>query len=187
MPGAFANAHIPGAISIWTEGLSSFAGWFLPYGKPLLLIIEKGEEETAVRELIRIGFDKIEGKLSGGMHAWQMAGLATVSTGTVIVQGMCRILDGLQPAWLLDVRSDAEIEREGRIKKANHIHITQLPQHIDEIPRDQPIYIFCGSGLRSTIAASLLKRDGVKDLWVVLGGIAGWNSVTCPISKCGQL
>ena len=32
-------------------------------------------------------------------------------------------------------------------------------------------------------AASLLKREGWRDLSVVLGGIAGWRSVSCPIRQ----
>ena len=79
------------------------------------------------------------------------------------------------------MRSLEELAKSGRIQSAHHIHITQLPQHLDEIPRDQPIYIFCGSGLRSMIAASLLQAHGLKELTVILGGLAGWRSATCPV------
>ena len=34
---AFGASHLPKAISIWSAGLPSFAGWFLPYDLPLLL------------------------------------------------------------------------------------------------------------------------------------------------------
>jgi len=54
---------------------------------------------------------------------------------------------------------------------------------MEEVPRDRRVTIFCGSGLRSMIAASLLKREGWHDLAVVLGGIAGWRSVSCPIRR----
>jgi hydroxyacylglutathione hydrolase len=97
------------------------------------------------------------------------------------VQELCHRLDTDGQAQILDVRSDAELAREGHIADAQHIHITQLPERVDEIPQDQPIYIFCGSGLRSTTAASFLKRQGWDDLTVVLGGLSGWSSTTCPI------
>ncbi len=37
-------------------------------------------------------------------------------------------------------------------------------------PRMRTIYVFCGSGMRSMIAASYLQRQGWQDLAVVLGG-----------------
>lgn len=39
-PAAFGGAHIKGAYSIWLSGLSVFAGWVLPYEKPVLLVLE---------------------------------------------------------------------------------------------------------------------------------------------------
>jgi hydroxyacylglutathione hydrolase len=85
--------------------------------------------------------------------------------------------------YILDVRSEQELQSDGRIPRAKHIHITHLPDRVGEVPDDRPVYIFCGSGLRSTTAASLLVRAGRTDVAVVLGGIAGWNSRTCPIAQ----
>ncbi|MGM0510529.1 MAG: rhodanese-like domain-containing protein [Thermoplasmatota archaeon] len=50
-----------------------------------------------------------------------------------------------------------------------------------EIPEDEDIHIFCGSGLRSMIAASILKGEGWEDVTVVLGGLSGWTSTTCSV------
>ena len=78
------------------------------------------------------------------------------------------------------MRSDAEVQEEGAIRDAQHLPITQVAQHLDAVPR-QPLHIFCGSGSRSTIVASLLEREGWRNLTVVLGGTRGWTSVSCPI------
>jgi hydroxyacylglutathione hydrolase len=177
----FSAAHVPGALSIWLGGLSSFAGWFLPYDKPILLVNEMENVEEPVKSLFRLGFDRIEGYLAGGMLSWHTSGLESHSIPTFTVQELCRLLDARKNPFILDVRSSAELERNGRIKVAVHIHITTLPQHVSEIPKDRHVYIFCGSGMRSMIAASLLKQSGWKNLRVVLGGLAGWNSVSCPL------
>jgi rhodanese-related sulfurtransferase len=42
-------------------------------------------------------------------------------------------------------------------------------------------YIFCGSGLRAMTAASQLRNAGWENLTTVLGGLAGWSSVSCPL------
>jgi len=178
---AFHAGHIPGALSIWRDGLGSFAGWFLPYDRPILLVTEEEDPMPVVRTLARMGYDNVAGYLAGGMHAWHTAGLDSASLGSVTVPDLCHRLDeGIRPA-ILDVRSDAELRQEGAIAGAQHIHITQIPQRLDEVPRRQPLQIFCGSGLRSTTVASLLEREGWRDITVVLGGTRGWNSVTCPI------
>ena len=117
------------------------------------------------------------------MLAWHVAGRESESIATVTVQSLCSLLDGGGEPWILDVRSGGELEHVGLITGAHHIHVTHLSERMDDVPRDRAVYIFCGSGLRSMIAASLLKRKGWQDLSVVLGGIAGWRSVSCPIRQ----
>jgi hydroxyacylglutathione hydrolase len=180
-PDAFAAGHIKNAVSIWKDGLPGFAGWFLPYGKPLLLVTDEGDEEEIVRYLVRLGYDSFGGRLSGGMLSWYKTGEETVTNGRLTAQGVCAVLDSGRPSLFLDVRSEEELEKEGRFANALHIHITQLPQRIHELPTDRPFYVFCASGLRSTIAASLLQREGFNDVHIVLGGFAGWSSVACPL------
>jgi hydroxyacylglutathione hydrolase len=177
----FSAAHVPGSLSIWLGGLASFAGWFLPYDKPFLLVNEADNPEEAVRILVRQGYDRIEGYLAGGMLSWHTAGLESHFIRTVTVQKLCRLLDAQENPFILDVRSLEELESRGIIRDAHHIHITMLPQRMSEVPKDRQVYIFCGSGMRSMIAASLLQREGRTNLNVVLGGLAGWNSVSCPI------
>jgi hydroxyacylglutathione hydrolase len=177
----FGAAHVPDALSIWMGGLSSFAGWFLPYDRPLLLVNEEEDPTQATRHLLRMGFDNLTGYLSGGMLDWHRTGHRSAAIETVTVQELCHLLDADEEPWILDVRSDEELEEEGRITTARHIHITQLPDHMGEVPRDEPVYVFCGSGLRSMIGASMLQREGWQDLTVILGGFAGWESTTCPL------
>ena len=48
---------------------------------------------------------------------------------------------------------------------------------------ERPVFVFCGSEKRAMIAASILERAGRDDAVVVLGGLAGWNSVSCPMEE----
>ena len=182
---AFGAAHLSGSLSIWLAGIPSFAGWFLPYDRNILMVDETGDRDKAVRLLRRLGFDRIGGYLSGGMIAWHTAGMESGSINTANVHDLCRRLDRREKerAWILDVRGDDELERSGRITGAHQIHVTKLPERIGEVPRDRPIYIFCGSGLRSMMAASILRREGLEDLTVILGGLAGWSSARCPVVR----
>ncbi len=176
----FGAAHVPGALSIPEARLPSFAGWFLSYERPILLVTETSDVTQPVRYLARMGYDDVAGFLAGGMLAWHTAGLDSEGIETVTVQELCERLDQDEEPWILDVRSDGEVERS-EIPTAHHVHLTQLPERMDEVLQGQHVYVFCGSGLRSMIAASLLQRAGYDDLTVVLGGLAGWSSVSCPL------
>lgn len=180
---AFGASHIPGSLYLWSGGLASYAGWFLPYGKPLLLVGEGNDFEAAVRTFVRMGYDNLAGYLAGGMTAWHRAGNPGGSVRIITVQELCGILDAMGDPFILDVRSSEELERDGQIPGSCHIHVTRLPENLHQLPKDRDIFIFCASGLRSMVAAGLLLREGFSGITVILGGFAGWTSVTCPIQK----
>ncbi len=178
---SFAGAHVPGAISIWKDNLPSFAGWFVDVDSPVLLVTDDGYPEEEIKHLYRTGYDNIEGYLSGGMISWHMSAKESHTIDTVRVEELCDIIDEQGDYFILDVRSEDELEEEGEIQDATQIHLTKIPENYDKLPTDEEIYIFCGSGLRSMTAASLLKKEGFDNINVVLGGLLGWSSTTCPI------
>ena len=176
----FASAHVPGSLSIWKEGLASLAGWYLAYDRDILLL-PGGDQEEITRILIRMGYDKLGGYLADGIQSWHMAGLESSSVGTSTVLELCGLLDEGDKPFVLDVRSGEELEEDGMIPEALHIHVTQLPRRFEEIPDIDTVYIFCGSGSRSMVAASYLKSQGFNNTCVILGGLAAWNSSSCPL------
>jgi hydroxyacylglutathione hydrolase len=116
------------------------------------------------------------------MLAWHRAGLESARIDTLTVQDLCRQLDDEEDAvpWILDVRSEEEVETTP-IPEAYNVPIKFVPRRMDEVPADRPVRIFCGSGIRATIVASLMRRVGRSNASVVLGGLAGWSSVSCPL------
>jgi len=178
---SFGAAHVPGALSIWMAGVPAYAGWFMAYDKPVLLVNDDSDPSVAVRYLLRLGFDDIAGSLAGGMLDWHAAGLESRSIRMIPVQALCKALDREEDIAILDIRSDEERLRNGRLAVAREIPLVQIPSRMGEIPKDRPLFIFCGTGLRSMVAASLLARDGWQNPVVILGGLAGWKSTACPI------
>jgi hydroxyacylglutathione hydrolase len=81
---------------------------------------------------------------------------------------------------LLDVRSDAEW-RNGRIKEAKHIYVGELERRINEVPKGKPIACICSTGLRASLAASILKKAGLTEVFNVLGGITAWRAKDYPL------
>ena len=75
---------------------------------------------------------------------------------------------------MLDVRSEAEW-KTGHIEGATHIMLGDLPHQVQRLPRDRPIVCVCGSGYRSSIAASGLAQNGLSSVESMDGGMAAWN------------
>ena len=74
-PTSFAGGHIPGSLSIWKDGIPSFAGWILSYDTPIILVddFNCGLSEVS-RHFVRLGFDTLEGYLAGGFPAYFKSG-----------------------------------------------------------------------------------------------------------------
>ena len=75
--------------------------------------------------------------------------------------------------FLLDCREPWEYEA-ARIEGATLIPMRQIPQKLDEIPKDQLVVVYCHAGVRSFNAASWLKEQGVNAL-SMSGGIDRWS------------
>jgi len=183
---AYATAHIPGSINIpLGQNLPSWAGWVLPYDKPLLIVPSSpAEMPEVVTHLIRVGLDQVEGYLDDGIDAWENQGFEISQLGSISVQGLHSRLEKKDAAntFVLDVRTESEWNG-GHIDGALHIHGGVLKDRYSEVPRDRPIAVVCGTGYRGSIAASFLKSNGWKDVSNVLGGMTAWNAVGLPTSS----
>ncbi|MBI2836552.1 MAG: MBL fold metallo-hydrolase [Chloroflexi bacterium] len=181
-PFAFGGVHVKGAYSIWLGGLPVFAGWTLPYDRPLLLALEDHEPshlETAARYLIRAGYDHIAGYVSGGNEAWYNAGLPVEKLNLLSVHELKGMLDRKENIAVLDVRGQNEWE-SGHIPGALHIYVGHVEQRITEMPKDRPVATLCGTGHRSSLAASLLLRAGYEKVYNVLGSMTAWKAAGFP-------
>ncbi len=89
-------------------------------------------------------------------------------------------LFGNDPAHaLIDVRTSEEFA-SGHITGAINIAVDELSSRLAEVPGDQPIIVYCRSGNRSTIAASILIEAGYAPVYD-LGGIQYWIAQGLPI------
>ncbi|GAC1424258.1 MAG: MBL fold hydrolase [Acidobacteriaceae bacterium] len=175
-PEAFGGAHIPAAINIGAgQNLSLWAGWMLEPGKRIVLVNDTGDDEASRRALIRVGLDNIAGFLQKGVPSWIDAGLDFARTTQLSTREVVR-RDAA--ALVVDVRSDSEWSG-AHIDGARHIMLGDLPKRMAELPRDSPLITVCGSGYRSSIAASLLAQQYFQ-VSSMDGGMTAWNEQQLP-------
>lgn len=70
-----------------------------------------------------------------------------------------RALAPAEDEVLLDARTPGEVSR-GSIDGALHVPLDELREHLDELPRDKRLRVFCQSGLRSYVACRILAQHG---------------------------
>ncbi len=85
------------------------------------------------------------------------------------------------PHLLIDVRTPEEYA-SGLIAGAINIPVEQIAQRLSEVPKDQPVVLYCHSGNRSHQAAQILEGADYAQIYD-LGGISQWQSVGMPVQK----
>lgn len=84
-------------------------------------------------------------------------------------------------AVLLDVREESEWDA-GHAPMASLIPLAELPDHLDELPRDRLIICACRSGGRSFRAAAYLHESGF-DAANLTGGMLSWFAEDFPFES----
>jgi hydroxyacylglutathione hydrolase len=180
-PAGFAAGHIPGSISLWRGGISSYAGWFLNYDDPIIIIDDYNQNTGQVtRQLFRMGYDRIAGILAGGIGVWYKSAREIGTLGTCSVQTLREQLDCSSP-FLLDVRDIRNRRAAGYIHNSHHIYVGELPDHLLEIPVNEPVFIYCDAGFKGSLAASILAQHHYVEVTNVLGGMTAWKQAGFPI------
>lgn len=75
-------------------------------------------------------------------------------------------------SFLVDVRESSEFEK-GHIKGAINIPLSKIRERVAEIPKDQPVYLYCRTGQRSYNAVMLLHNLGFLNIYNVAGSFLG--------------
>jgi hydroxyacylglutathione hydrolase len=174
-PDAFSAGHIPGALFAGLgSNFTAWMGWLAPYDREIILVLNRDADYAeALTELRRIGLDQVAGYLDGGMCAWRDAGYETRTLSQMSVENL-RDHRAAHDIGILDVRSLDEWQ-SGHIPGANHRYAADIIRGMDEISTTDRLAVICASGYRSTVAASVLQRQGYDNLVNVRGGMDAWQ------------
>jgi hydroxyacylglutathione hydrolase len=169
----FAGAHLKNSVNVALDGrYASWAGTVLDSERPIVIIAAPGDEQEAAMRLGRIGFDNVLGYLQDGMLALASRSDLLARVARITARDL-QEWSG-QKLWVLDVRTANE-RAQVHIPGSENIPLNRLRQDIEEVPKDQPVAVYCAGGYRSSVAASLLMQQGLQ-VYDIVGGVASWQA-----------
>jgi len=174
----FGAAHIPGSVHIALSGqYASWAARVLGVDCRVILMAEDAERgrEAQVR-LARVGMEKVCGYIRDGIAGWVRDGGEVDSISQISAQEFRKLRrNEAGRVAVLDVREPAEREA-GSIPRSVGIPLGELPRRTDELDRGQLLVVHCKGGYRSSVACSLLRRAGFRDIANLTGGFDAWQA-----------
>ena len=182
-PGEFAAAHLAGSLNVGLGGqYATWAGTILSRERPIVIVAAPGHEKEAALRLGRIGFDHIAGYLADGLQSLDSRPDLTAATERLSPALAAERLGSAHPPVTVDVRTPREHE-EKRIAGSLSMPLNHLAERLHELPRAQPLLVYCAGGYRSSIAASVLQEHGFDRAQEIAGGLTAWEAAGLPVER----
>lgn len=184
----FAAAHVPGSVHIALTGqYASWAARILGLGVKLIIVGEDPEHvhESQLR-LARVGLESLVGYLQDGVAGWVKAGYELASIPQITAPDFAELRNHeLESVAVLDVRELGELSG-GVIEKSVCIPLGKLKSRMAELDREKLLVVHCKGGYRSSIATSLLRRAGFRDVANLIGGFDASKAAGLPYVAAGS-
>ncbi|MGZ4815395.1 MAG: MBL fold metallo-hydrolase [Terriglobales bacterium] len=181
----FAVAHVPGSVHIALSGqYASWAARILGLDKRIILV---GEDADHLREsqmrLARVGIENVQAYLEDGITGWMNAGYKLDYIPQLTVQEFAGLLrKEPERIAVLDVREPGEVAAAA-MENSVRIPLGQLPGRTGELSTDKLLVVHCKGGYRSSIATSILRRAGFRDIANLTGGFDAWQAAQTAAAK----
>ncbi|HLR76824.1 MAG TPA: rhodanese-like domain-containing protein, partial [Balneolaceae bacterium] len=124
--------------------------------------------DDLTRKLMRIGLDNCFGYISN-VEALDLQ----LETADYIGYDDFKPYVGKPGVQIVDVRGDSEFKLN-HIPGADHVFIGTLQNNLDKIDNEKEIIVHCQSGTRSTVAYSILRKNGFTKVKNFTGGMKEW-------------
>lgn len=177
----FAKGHLPKTLSIQNgNSFSTWMGWVLDYQEQFILIADENQMEDLTRKLMRIGLDGMYGYVSNISDLE----IELVSSHCISVQDFENYV-GKEGVQIIDVRNQSEFD-DGHIEGAIHLFVGTLQDNLNKLDKNKEWIVHCQSGYRSSLACSILEKNGFTNLKNYLGGMKEWKENKKPVSCASE-
>jgi DMSO/TMAO reductase YedYZ molybdopterin-dependent catalytic subunit/rhodanese-related sulfurtransferase len=184
-PADFAGAHLRGAVTVGLQGrFAEWAGAVLTPNRDVVLVGDPATAAEAKVRLARVGYDTVVGQLDDLASVCMTRPELVEASSRLTIEQLAE-LRGLEPALqLVDVRGPAETA-VGTLPGTREIPLAILTRSLAGLDRSAPVLVYCATGYRSQIAASVLLEAGFGDVSDLLGGYCAWEGAGLPVAREG--
>ncbi|MDT5347195.1 MAG: hydroxyacylglutathione hydrolase, partial [Mycobacterium sp.] len=181
-PADYAYGHLRGAVNVGLQGrFAEWAGNVLSPDRDIVLVGDAALARESKIRLSRVGYDRVIGQLRDLAEVFVLRP-DLVATGSRLTIEQFAELRGLERCLqLVDVRSPQETAA-GTIPGAIEIPLAVLTDSVESLDRVAPVVVYCASGYRSMVAASVLRASGFDDVSDVVGGFGAWRAAGLPLA-----
>ena len=178
-PDLFTKSFIRGSLNVGVKGqFGPWVGQLIDPKQKLVLVTTKEEKDETLTKLLRIGYENIVGYLTDLTQLtnsnYTLDSIENIEANTL----KDRCVDLKEN--ILDVRKGGEF-KQGHIDGAKHICLSKLKDNLETLDKKNPYYVHCAGGYRSSIAVSLLKREGFTNVYNIKGGFASIQTTDLPL------
>jgi len=126
--------------------------------------------------LARVGIENVIGYLADGVTGWIRNSFELDYIPQITVLEFAELRDR-EPGGItvLDVREPGEVAGGG-IEGSVHIPVGTLSARLGELDRGKLLVVHCKGGYRSSIATSILRRAGFRNIANLTGGFEAWKA-----------
>jgi DMSO/TMAO reductase YedYZ molybdopterin-dependent catalytic subunit/glyoxylase-like metal-dependent hydrolase (beta-lactamase superfamily II) len=181
-PPDFAAGHLRGAVNVGLQGrFAEYVGSVLPPDRDVILVGDPAAADEGKLRLGRVGYDRVVGQLDDPGLAYAARPDVVETSSRLTATQLAELGESTTPLQLIDVRSPGETAT-GTIPGAREIPFAGITDSLASLDPDTPIVVYCASGYRSQIAASVLQAAGFADVSDLLGGYSAWAGAGLPTS-----
>lgn len=172
MPEEWMQGHIPNTLNITPATVKyAVAMGMIQKSSSLVFVLDPTIEKETIAYFNEAGFDNIKGYLAGGFSSWENAGYKKDMLIEVEADELAMDIPFDEYLMPLDIREEAAYN-EGHIKNAVSLPLSEFmdPGSMSELDEHFNIYIISDAGNTNTLAASILKKQGIHNIRVVAEG-----------------
>lgn len=168
----FIEGYIPNALNITPATIKyAIAMGILTKETPIVFVTEDDLVAETIAYFTKAEFSQIKGYLQGGFASWLANSKRYDLIIEVEVDELAMDIPFDEYLMILDTREENNFDKE-HIKNSVSLPLSEMgdPGSMSELDEHFNIYILTDNGESNTLAASLLKKQGIHNIRITKGG-----------------
>jgi hydroxyacylglutathione hydrolase len=173
-PEEYKAGHIPNAININVDKLESRLNEIEDYkNKPIITYCNSGKKSGKAAEiLVNNGFQDVTNAQGVKEFEYDL-----VQYEDVRGKAFQTLIDENKDIVLVDVRPAKQVQEEGMIEGAINVPFDEVENHLDQLPKDKTIALYCNTGTKSSGVAKQLEGLGYQNIVNSIEGVKEYSFV----------